>query len=142
MDDDVRIGGSAFVTARRRELLKRLLGEVRARRRRRQLARAAAAGVVVLLVGFGVVRSLAPVEPAPVAPPVEAAVPAWREVHDDPTVLARCAVAPVVRPQWFVDDGELQALLRADDRPAGVVRSGAHVFVAAAAVDSWPAVGP
>jgi hypothetical protein len=108
MDDDVRIGGSAFVTARRRELLKRLLGEVRARRRRRQLARAAAAGVVVLLVGFGVVRSL----------------------------------APVVRPQWFVDDGELQALLRADDRPAGVVRSGAHVVVAAAAVDSWPAVGP
>jgi hypothetical protein len=47
-----------------------------------------------------------------------------------------------MRPAGFVDDDELQGLLRDADRPAGLVRVGERVLVAAAAVDPWPGERP
>jgi hypothetical protein len=62
-------------------------------------------------------------------------------VGDDPTVLARCEVAPPAPGQaaaWAIGDDELQAELRALGRPAGLVRVRDRVLVSAAAVDPFP----
>lgn len=119
-----------------------LLGSMRQRRRRRRAARA-----TVLALGLGGALLLWPRRADEVAPPVAPPPPilvrpGWTMVADDPQVVARLRVATVVRPEWFVDDGQLQALLRAADRPDGLVRARGQVLVSAAAVDPFPTLSP
>jgi hypothetical protein len=121
---------SAAAAARRDAMLPGLLLAVRRRRHRRRLLQASAALLLVALGAWALVPAPRPAPPA--------AVSAWTVVHDDPNVLARCAVANRTRPEWFVDDAGLAALLAASGRPAGLVRCGGRVCVSAAAVDPWP----
>ncbi|MBL9078292.1 MAG: hypothetical protein JNL08_12355 [Planctomycetes bacterium] len=123
--------------ARRTAALPGLLAAVRWRRRRRRLLRAAA-GLLLAAAAVGVAWPRPPVDPGqPVAPS-----PAWRVVATDPTVLARCSAVTVVRPEWWIDDDGLQRLLREDDRPDGLVRTGGRVLVNRAAVDPFPVLQP
>lgn len=115
-------------------LLPDLLGAMRARRRRRRVRRAAVALVAAALPLFAWQFATAPRRD----PPGVVAAPSWRVVHDDPTVLARCAVGTHEREQWFVDDDGLQAALAAAERPAGLVRTRDRVLVSAVAIDPWP----
>jgi hypothetical protein len=59
-------------------------------------------------------------------------------VHDDPRILERCRVPTRSDPAWVLGDDELQALLRADGRAAGLTRIGNQVLVAAASIDPLP----
>lgn len=117
-------------------LLPDLLGAVRARRRRRHVRRAAVALMAAALPLFAwqFATATAPRRD----PPEVAAAPSWRVVHDDPTVLTRCAVGTRERAEWFVDDDGLQAALRAAERPMGLVRTRGQVLVSAMAIDPWP----
>lgn len=138
---------SAAAAQRMEALLPELLGTLRARRRRARRRRAAvAAALLVLPALLSIPGRSAPVdssrEPVPAALARAPAAPAWVELRDDPSVLARCEVATVVRSAWFVDDDEMQALLLAAEKPAGLVRSGSRVFVSAAALDPWPSLAP
>lgn len=111
--------------------LPELLRAVRWRRRRRQLRRAAL-GALLLLGGFALWPDPRP-DDLPVAP---LAAPPWTVVRDDPGVVARHTVPERVDPAWFVDDRELQALLRESGQPIGTVRIGRTVQVAAVAMAS------
>ena len=128
---------SAAASRRMREALPGLLGAVRWRRRRRVAVRAAALSLLVAVWSWSP-WSGEPSEDG-VAPGPVASAPRWVVIADDPSVLARCEVASRIDPAWFVDDAGLQNLLRLDARPDGLVRAGARVMVAAAAVDAWPA---
>ena len=128
-------GLSPMAMQRQQAMLPLLLTAVRHRRQRRRAVRAAALVVAVALV---VAFLWPPTETMPRGDdgPI-AQAPGWTSIHDDPTVLSRCEVTPVVAAEWFVDDASLQALLRAEGRPAGVVRVGGAVRVSAAAIDPW-----
>lgn len=125
--------------------LPHLLRALRWRRRRRHLRRA---GVAVVLLASAVFAFRQPStgapSPSPPPPPREpvAAAESWSLVGNDPAVVNRCAVATVVRREWFVDDAGLQQMLRDDARPAGLVRAQGQVLVSAAAVDPFPALQP
>jgi len=139
------------------------------RRRRRRAAVAALLVLVVVALGrwFGS-RAVAPVVPPslsgrevvvvppgtrPVAGPFAGPVAAGTRavvvagsattlatvVHDDPTIVARYRVALPTRREWFVDDADLQELLRADGRAAGLVHLGGQTLVQAAVVDPYDA---
>ena len=117
-----------------------LLGAVRRRRRRRQVVRAAAAAVV--LGGVLAVWAFAAWQPwnthdAPREPAAR-----WSVVAVDPGVVARCTAPTVVREEWFVDDYELQQLLRDAERPDGLVRVRGQVLVSSDAVDPFPELAP
>lgn len=109
--------------------LPELLRAVRWRRRRRQLRRAAL-GALLLLGGVALWPDPRP-DDLPVAPP---AAPPWTVVRDDPGAVARHAVTARIDPAWFVDDHELQSLLRESGLPIGTVRIGHTVQVAAVEV--------
>ena len=123
----------ALARARKAAGLAPLLLVVRRRRRRR---RAVQAATVVLLAALSLRFLLPSPDAAAVAlrEPI-ATAPDGRE----PFVLERLMVPTTVRAEWFVDDPELQQLLRDAGRPAGLVRIGERVQVDAAAVDPWPA---
>lgn len=131
---------SAAAAQRMETLLPALLDTLRARVRRARRRRAAVAAALLVLPAL--LLTLWRRDPAvPSIAPV-AAAPGWTEVRDDPGVRARCEVATVVRSAWFVGDDEVQELLRAASKPAGLVRSGDRVFVSAAALDPWPGGAP
>ncbi len=134
---------SVAAQARRAADLPGLLAVVRRRGRWRRARRV---GLLVAAGGLAVaawrwrgngepaaVQVVPPQAAAPAAAPV--APQAWRIVHDDPRVLARCLVATTPRSDWLVDDAELQALLGEAGRPRGLVRVGAVVAVAPEAID-------
>lgn len=121
-------------------LLPDLLLALRRRTRRARRRRLAVAALVAAAPACWLAWLLAGSGAAVPATPV--AAPAWTFVRDDPGLLARCSVAPVVRPAWFVGDDELHVLLGDAARPAGLVRVGERVFVAAAAIDPWPGDSP
>lgn len=106
-----------------------LLGVVRWRRRRRTLGRAAFAGALFVAAWLGWPRPAETTSPA--------VPPRWTTFGDDPSVLARCVVPTRVDAAWFVDDGELQALLSAEGLPDGMVRTPGRVQVAVAAIEPW-----
>lgn len=119
-----------------RERLPGLLAVVRARRRRRQAARAAVLAVAAC-VATGLLWWPSRVRAPATAP--GATPPTWTMLADDPTVVARSEVHVAVRAEWFLaDDGQLQALLAADARDAGLVRIGGQVLVSQDAVDPFP----
>ncbi len=131
---------SAAALRRRREALPELLGAVRWRRRRRRAVRAGLC-LVLTLVASSPWWSQATGWRQANGSGDEVAVanaPSWTVFTDDASVLARCEVPTHVDPSWFVDDDELQRLLRDDHRPDGLVRTGPRVLVAAAAIDPWP----
>lgn len=121
-------------------LLPQLLQALRRRTRRARRRRLAVAALVAAAPTCWLAWLLT--GPRGGAPATPVAAPTWIVVRDDPGVLARCAVANVVRPAWFVGDDELQVLLGDAARPAGIVRAGGRVFVAAAAIDPWPGERP
>lgn len=127
---------------RRQAILPGLLAAVRRRRRRRRVIRAGAAALVVALAAVWLPSlrgGASEARPQPHPQPVRAeARPGWTTFRDDPTALARCTVATVTRPEWFVDDDGLNALLRAAGRRPGVVRAAGRVEVNPASVDPWP----
>lgn len=133
--------------ARRDAMLPGLLAAVRWRRRRHRAARA---GAVVLLFGLVALWRWPGGEPtgAPTAPAVTPSIAApiaasaWQRVPNVPDIVARCSVATTARAEWFVDDHELQRLLRDDDRPSGLVRTRGEVLVSAAAIDPFPTLAP
>ncbi len=121
-------------------LLPELLLALRRRTRRARCRRLAVAALVAAAPACWLAWLLTgPGDAVPAAP---VAAPAWTIVRDDPGVLARCSVAPAVRPAWFVGDDELQGLLGDAARPSGLVRAGERVFVAVAAIDPWPGDSP
>ena len=129
---------SPLAAQRQQAMLPDLLAAVRGRRQRRQARRAAVLAAALLAIAWLLWPrpALAPrATDAPVAPVAQA--PSWSSFGDDPSVLARCAVAPAVRAEWFVDDATLHDLLATDARPAGVVRIGSEVRVGAEAIDPW-----
>ena len=140
MADGNELDLSVTAAACMRERLPGLLAVVRARRRRRRAGLAA-----WLLLGVVVLASpwwRAPAPHVPKAAPV-AVVPAWTVVRDDPTVVARHTVTVAPRAEWYVvDDGELQALLAADHREAGLVRARGQLLVSRAAIDPFPGSEP
>jgi len=142
MVDRVERRLSEMAQARQQADLPGLLGALQRRRRRRRAARATvlALGLVGALLLWPRPRDEVATPVAP--PPPLMAQPSWTMVADDPQVVARLRVATVVRPEWFVDDGQLQALLRAGDRPDGLVRARGQVLVSAAAVDPFPRLSP
>lgn len=131
---------SAVAAQRMDALLPELLDTLRTRVRRARRRRA----IVAILLMVLPVPLLTWRRPAPAAPPIASAAVArgWTEVRDDPGVRTRCEVETVVRSAWFAGDDEVQELLRAAARPAGLVRAGNRVFVSAAALDPWPSVAP
>lgn len=165
---DAELGLSVAAQQRRDDQLPLLLRAVRRRGERRRRRRAAVAALVVLVVvalgrWFGS-RAVAPVVPrspsgrevvvvppfaGPVAGPATAGTRAVvvagsattlaTVVHDDPTIVARYRVALPTRREWFVDDADLQELLRADGRAAGLVHLGGQTLVQAAVVDPYDA---
>jgi hypothetical protein len=132
---------SARAAQRRDALLPDLLDSLRGRVRRARRRRLTLAAVALVLLAVLLPWSPADVPAARPTAPL-ATGPAWTECRDDPDVVGRCTVATVVRGAWFVGDDDLQALLHDADRPAGLVRTGARVLVAAAAVDPWPGETP
>ena len=130
----------SVVAQRMAALLPELLQTLRLRARRARRRRLAVAGLIAAAPACWLAWLLA--GPGAAVPATPAAEPAWTVVRDDPDVLARCTVATVVRPAWFVGDDELQDLLGAAAKPAGLVRAGDRVFVAAAAIDPWPGERP
>lgn len=131
---------SAAAAQRMDALLPELLDTLRSRVRRARRRRA----IVAILLLVLPVPLLTWRHSAPAAPPIASAAFArgWTEVRDDPGVRTRCEVATVVRSAWFAGDDEVQELLRAAAKPAGLVRAGDRVFVSAAALDPWPTVAP
>lgn len=134
---------SPLAQRRQHELLPEMLGVVRRRRHRRQLRRSAFA------FGLACAAFLAfwPRERPLPQPPrqqatVDTAQPRWVEITTDPGVVARCEVVPVVRAEWFLDDGALQGLLTDTGRPPGLVCIGGKVQVAAVAIDRWGSEAP
>lgn len=129
---------SPLAQRRQHELLPAMLGAVRRRRHHRLLRRSAfAVGLAsAALLAFWPrerpLRQLPPEQSAAYATP-----PRWTEITTDPGVVARCEVVPVVRAEWFLDDGALQGQLAAAGRPHGLVCIGRKVQVAAVAIDHW-----
>lgn len=150
------LGLSAAAQRCRDARLPELLRAVRRRgeRRRRRRALVALAGALLVLAAAAVSWPHAPGS-SPAAPtrtpfaPTSAAshavvVAGSRTVmatfvRNDPAAVSRHAVATQSRAAWFVDDAELQALLRADGRADGLVRFDGRVLVRAAAIDSYDA---
>ena len=123
-----------------RERLPGLLLAVRTRRRRRLTVRAALLlmGAVAMSVPFW-----RPPTPTAVVAPAIASELAWTFVHDDPTVLARHTIVVEPKAEWFVvSDDELQSLLAADHRDAGLVRLRGQVLVSKTAIDPFPHAEP
>lgn len=131
---------SALAAQRRDALLPDLLDSLRGRMRRARRRRLAVA--TATLASLTLLLSWPSSRPASPSSVPFAAAGSWTECRDDAGVAARCTVATVVRADWFVGDDDLQALLRRGDRPAGLVRAGDRVLVAAAAVDPWPGEAP
>lgn len=131
---------SAAAQARLQADLPGLLAALRGRRRRRQTVRAAVATLLLVSGAAMVFRSGGAPTVVPVLP--DGTAPRCTIVRDDPQVLARLAVPTTVRAEWFVDDAGLQALLRAADRPDGLVRVDRQVLVSAEAVDPFPELQP
>ena len=142
MADANELDLSRAAAACMRERLPGLLAVVRARRRQRHAARAA------LLLGLVVAAASPwwwpPAASAPNAPavPPSASAPPWSIVHDDPTVLARHTVVVATKAEWFVTDDELQSLLAADQRDAGLVRLRGRLLVSKTAIDPFPQAEP
>jgi hypothetical protein len=120
---------SPVARTRRDAALPGLLAEVRARARRRRTRRAAVTAALVALVLVPIAAWWLRADGAVV-------------VHTRPeVVLARCVVASPPSGavgEWSIGDAELQAELRALDRPAGLVRVGDRVLVDPAAADPFP----
>lgn len=138
MTDELAVGLSDAARQRMRLLLPGLLAAVRARRWQRRAARfAVAAGAAALAVAL-LWRSRR-AEPPRVGEALPVAATSWQIVTSAPDVLARCAVPTTRHAEWFIDDQELQDLLAADGRPAGLVRIAGRVEVSAAAIDDLDA---
>ncbi|MBP8302110.1 MAG: hypothetical protein KA020_17210 [Planctomycetes bacterium] len=134
---------SPLAQRRQHELLPQMLGAVRRRRHHRRLRRSALA----LGLAGAVLLAFWPWQRPVPQPPREqvmatAAPPRWVEIATDPGVVARCEVVPIVRAEWFVDDGALQELLTEAGRPPGLVCIGSKVQVVAAAIDLWGSEAP
>ena len=133
-------GLSPLAQARRDALLPELLRELRARSRRRRVRRTAVAALLAVIPVLA--WQLAP-GAAPPAPMVVDAGPGpgprYELVDDDPSILARCAVAAHAHGEWWLTDAELHDALAAAGRTAGLVRVGGRVLVSADAVDPFPA---
>ena len=110
---------------------------LRAVRRRRRRALVAAAVALGAAVAFGPWPWGSRLQRTPEAPSPVALQPRAVIVRDDPDVLARCRVTTQVRPEWFVDDAGLQALLHADGRADGLVRIAERVLVRAEVIDAY-----
>ena len=136
MADDLVVRLPPLAARRMHGLLPELLALVRARRRRRHARRAAAMALVLAApIAAYALRPGGPAAPHPAAMPIAAP---YTIVATDATVVVRCVVATVDRAEWYVDDAELQQLLRANDRDAGLLRIGDRVLVSKAAIDPWP----
>ncbi len=150
------LGLSAAAQRCRDARLPELLRAVRRRgeRRRRRRALVALAGALLVLAAAALWWPSAPGSPpaaptrspfAPTGAANHAVVVAGSKtvmatfVRDDPAVVSRHAVATQSRAAWFVDDSELQALLRADGRTDGLVRFDGRVHVRASAIDPYDA---
>lgn len=150
------LGLSAAAQHCRDARLPELLRAVRRRgeRRRRRRALVALSGAALVLAVVAASWPCAPV-PSPVGPsrtPSERSAAASHAVvvtdsrttlssfvRDDPAAVSRHAVATQARADWFVDDSELQQLLRADGRADGLVRLDGRVLVRAAVIDPYDA---
>ncbi len=138
--------------ARLPELLRAVRRRGERRRRRRALVALAGALLVfaVAAAAWPRARRSSPAEPtrspsalavgANHAVVVTGSRPAMATfVRDDPAAVSRHAVATQSRAAWFVDDSELQELLRTDGRADGLVRIDGRVHVHAAAIDPYDA---
>jgi hypothetical protein len=147
-DERAAVSLSADGTARRRAIRDRIVARLVQRRRRRRAAEALIAVACALLLTMllqiaqrdGGARG--PRAAAPAAPPSEgpfraAPLVQVRRLGDDPSVLARCRLAPGERVRRL-DDDALWSALGAAGRGGGLVKvDGGGVLLAGIVTDSW-----
>jgi hypothetical protein len=147
---------SSLAQKRKAALLPELLGAVRGRRRRRVATRVTVvAGMALLLISYwpamvvpgidsrqaGGDAALQVANTDGLGPSSSGEPFACEVVHDIPGVVQRYRSVIQDHQDWFVNDAELQSILRAAGRPAGIMRIAGKVTVARGALDPLPALG-
>lgn len=163
MDGQHMTGGgdgvlSARGEARRGEILGLLYTAQRSRRRRRMAARGVlAVAPMVLVAGLVMLMragpaapskagpvAIAPPAPAPVVPVApesetpDAAPSRIQMVQTSPTLDRWLVSTPPPRPEVFIDDDQLLALMAEAGRPTGLIRTRGRVILTAGDFESRP----